>query len=115
MTKRIEKTKIMHRVVEHGGVLYFGGLVADDMTLGMGDQTRQICAKLDKLLAAAGSDKTKLLTAQIYVTDMGGKNDMNTAWLEWLDDAHLPSRATIGVASLGSPETLIEVVVTAST
>lgn len=114
MIKRIEKTKIMHRVVEHGGTLYFGGLVADDRTVGMADQTRQICRKIDALLAAAGSDKSKLLSAQIFITDMAGKDAMNEAWLEWLEGGDLPARATIGVADLGTKDTLIEVVVTAA-
>jgi enamine deaminase RidA (YjgF/YER057c/UK114 family) len=114
MIKRIEKTKIMHRIVRHNGVLYIGGLIADDCDGGMGSQTRQICAKLDKLLATAGSDKTKLLSATLYVTDIDAKAEMNEAWLEWLDGTDLPARATIGVATLGGPTVKIEIVVTAA-
>lgn len=113
MTKRIEQTKIMHRVVEHGGVLYLGGITADDTTVGMGGQTSQICAKIDKLLALAGSDKTRILSAQIFITDMSLKGEMNDAWTAWMPAEHLPARATVGVADLGTPTTLIEIVVTA--
>jgi enamine deaminase RidA (YjgF/YER057c/UK114 family) len=111
--KRSLRTPIMHRFVEHNGVLYFGGIVADDCNKPMRDQTAQICAKLDKFLAEAGSDKSKLLSAMLYITDMGLKNEMNEAWLEWLGAADLPTRATIGVADLGK-DVLIEIVVTAA-
>ncbi|WP_431856070.1 RidA family protein [Azospirillum sp.] len=114
MVKRIEKTKIMHRAVEHNGIVFLGGIIADDVSVGMGGQTQQICKKLDAVLAMAGTDKTKLLSAQLYITDMAQKEDMNAAWLEWLDGNDLPARATIGVADLGSPSILIEVVVTAA-
>lgn len=112
--ERIERTKIMHRVVKANGTLYLGGLVADDPEAGMAEQTRQICAKIDTLLAAAGSNKSKLLSAQIFLTDMGGKDAMNEAWTEWLPPENLPARATVGVASLGGPGILIEVVVVAA-
>lgn len=114
MTKRIEKTPIMHRVVVHNGIAFLGGIIADDVSVSMGGQTAQICAKLDKVLALAGTDKTKLLSAQLFITDMKQKDEMNAAWLAWLDGNDLPARATIGVADLGKPEILIEVVVTAA-
>jgi enamine deaminase RidA (YjgF/YER057c/UK114 family) len=114
MVKRFQKGRIMHAAVEHGGVLFLGGIVADDTSLGMADQTRQVCRKIEAVLTKAGSDKTKLLAAQIFVTDMMLKDEMNEAWLEWLAGDDLPARATIGVASLGKPDILLEVVVTAA-
>lgn len=114
MINRHRKGRIMHAAVEHNGVLYLGGHGANDISAGMGEQTRQICQKLDSLLAELGSDKTKLLSARIYLTDMKRKEEMNQAWLEWLDGDDLPSRATIGVADLGEPERLIEIVVVAA-
>ena len=113
MIKRHVRTKINHRVVEHNGVLHFGGLVADDKGQDMKGQTSQICAKIDDLLAEVGSTKEKLLTAMIYISDFSQKDGMNDAWLEWLSEEHLPTRATIGVAELGK-DTLIEVVVSAA-
>ncbi|PJR09843.1 RidA family protein [Sinorhizobium meliloti] len=113
MIQRTGQTKIMHRVVEGNGTLYLGGIVADDTAASMEHQTRQICAKIDAVLASAGSDKSKLLSAQLFITDMKAKEAMNKAWTEWLSPDQLPARATIGVADLGSPEILIEVVVTA--
>ena len=114
MVQRIEKTKIMHRVVVHNGIAFLGGIIADDVSVGMKEQTAQICRKLDAVLALAGTDKSKLLSAQLFVTKMAAKEEMNAAWLEWLDGNDLPARATIGVADLGDPSILIEVVVTAA-
>ena len=114
MVQRIEKTKIMHRVVVHNGIAFLGGIIADDVSVGMKEQTAQICRKLDAVLALAGTDKSKLLSAQLFVTKMAAKEEMNAAWLEWLDGNYLPARATVGVADLGDPSILIEVVVTAA-
>ena len=108
MIKRHKKARIMHGAVEHNGVLYIGGHAAHDLDKGMADQTREICQKLDALMAEAGTDKTQLLQARIYITDMTKKEEMNEAWLEWLGE-DLPARATIGVADLGDPKRLIEI------
>jgi len=113
MLQRIKKGKTLHAVTIHNGVVYLAGIGANDISLDMEGQTRQICEKIDALLEQAGSDKTKLIRAQIFVTDMKKKPDMDRAWLAWLNENDLPCRATIGVADLGEPERLIEVVVTA--
>ncbi|MGV1831876.1 RidA family protein [Agrobacterium vitis] len=113
MIKRYEPHTINHRVVEHNGILYFGGLVADDKGKDMKGQTEEICAKIDALLAKVGSSKEKLLTAMLYITDFSQKDGMNEAWLEWLPAEILPTRATVGVAELGKG-VLIEVVVSAA-
>ena len=112
MVQRYIPTRINHRVVEAGGILHFGGLIADDLSLDMKGQTAQICAKIEKLLTEVGSTKEKLVTAMLYITDFDQKDGMNEAWLEWLPAEHLPTRATIGVAELGK-NVLIEVVVSA--
>ncbi len=112
MIKRHIPTRINHRVVEAGGILHFGGLIADDLSLDMKGQTAQICAKIEKLLTEVGSSKEKLVTAMLYITDFDQKDGMNEAWLEWLPAEVLPTRATIGVAELGK-NVLIEVVVSA--
>ena len=113
MIERHLRTPIMHRVVAYGGVLYLGGIVAEDRSAPMKGQTEQVLARIGALLAEVGSDKGKVLTATIYITDMARKDEMNAAWTAWIEPDHLPSRATIGVADLG-PDTLIEVVVTAA-
>lgn len=114
MIKRHRKHRIMHGAVEHNGVLYAGGHAATDLDLDMAGQTRQVCEKLDGLLAECGTDKTKILHARIYLSDMSGKEAMNAVWVDWIGEDHLPSRATIGGADLGDPRRLIEVVITAA-
>ena len=112
MATRHIQTPIMHRVVEHNGIIFVGGTTCDDESLDMAGQTREILAKLDKYLAEAGSDKTKLLSVTIFITDMALKPQMDAVWKEWLAPESLPTRATVGVADLGGT-TLIEIVVTA--
>jgi enamine deaminase RidA (YjgF/YER057c/UK114 family) len=114
MIERIKQGKTLHAITIHNGVVYTAGLGADDIDVGMEQQTRQICTKIDTLLATAGSDKTKLIRAQIFVTDMSKKSEMDRAWLDWLAAEDLPGRATIGVADLGDPRRLIEIVITAA-
>ncbi|WP_108661761.1 RidA family protein [Acuticoccus kandeliae] len=113
MIKRHFQTRINHRVVEHNGVLYFGGLTADDKSKDMKGQTEEICAKLDKLLADVGSSKEHILTAMIYISDFDAKEGMNEAWLNWIPAEALPTRATIGVAELGK-DCYIEIVISAA-
>ncbi len=112
ITRHVQ-TKINHRVVEHAGVLHFGGLVAGDLSKDMKGQTADICRKIDALLEQVGSSKEKLLTAMIYISDFSKKDGMNEAWLEWLPGDHLPTRATIGVSDLGK-DVLVEIVVSAA-
>ncbi|MBZ4691196.1 MAG: hypothetical protein JG765_2447 [Cereibacter sp.] len=110
---RNQPTPIMHRSVVHNGVAYFGGVVGADLTAGMEAQTRSITERLDTLLSDAGTDRTKLLTAMLYITDMSLKGEMNKAWTDWIGGSDLPTRATIGVKDLGEG-CLIEVVVSAA-
>ena len=112
MVQRSLQTPIMHRVVEHNGTVYVGGTTCDDESLDMAGQTREILAKLDRYLAEAGTDKSKLLTASIFVIDLGKKPEMDAVWKEWLAPENLPTRATVGVADLGG-DTMIEIVVSA--
>ena len=113
MIRRHTRTPIMHRVVEHGGVLYFGGIVADDRSKDMAGQKQDILEKVGQLLQENGSDRTRLLAATIYVTDMSQKDAMNAAWTAWFGADDLPTRATVGVNELG-PGALLEIVVTAA-
>ncbi|MDO5641729.1 MAG: RidA family protein [Paracoccus sp. (in: a-proteobacteria)] len=110
---RKSQTPIMHRSVAYNGVAYFGGVVGADMTKGMEEQTRSITERLDALLADAGTDKTRILSAMIYVSDFSAKAEMNKAWSAWIDGPDLPARATIGVGELGE-DCLVEVVITAA-
>ncbi len=111
--ERSVRTPIMNRVVAANGFVFLGGTTADDKSLGMKDQTKQILGKIDGLLAQGGTDKTKLVTATIYMADLSQKAEMNEAWTAWLAPDELPARVTVGVAELGKG-TLLEIVVTAS-
>jgi enamine deaminase RidA (YjgF/YER057c/UK114 family) len=114
MITRYTRTAIMHRVVEHGDTLYFGGIVAEDHSASMKGQTEQVLARLGQLLDEVGSNKSKVLSVTVFVTDMAQKAVMNEAWTTWFGAENLPARATVGVASLGTDDTLIEIVAIAA-
>ncbi|WP_245303234.1 RidA family protein [Chelatococcus sp. CO-6] len=102
----------MHRAVEAGGFVHVGGIIADDTGLSMGEQTRNILAKLAGYLREVGCDLGKVVSATIFVTDLSRKKEMDAVWTEVFGDA-LPARATVGVADLGGGA-LIEVVAVAA-
>ncbi|MGF7162982.1 enamine deaminase RidA (YjgF/YER057c/UK114 family) [Rhodoligotrophos appendicifer] len=113
MIKRSGPMKIGHKGVEYGKTVYVGGVIANDLTLDMKGQTKQIAEKIDAVLAEHGTSKDRLLSATIFVTDLNQRPLMNEAWAEWLDPAQLPARATIGVNDLG-PNVLIEITAVAA-
>ncbi|VVE04692.1 aminoacrylate peracid reductase [Pandoraea terrae] len=97
----------------HQGVLYLAGQVPSDVTQDMTGQTRQVLASVDALLAEHGSEKSRILSCQIFLTDMSQVAAMNEVWDAWVTPGHTPPRATVG-ATLASPEKLIEVVIVAA-
>lgn len=101
------------KVVEHNGTVYLAGTTAENKSVGMKQQTEQVLAKIDGLLAKSGTNKSKLLSATVYISDMSQKSAMNDAWLAWIDRKNPPTRACVAV-ELGSKETLVEIVVTAA-
>ena len=105
------RTTIMHRAVEANGFVFVGGTIADDTSVSMSEQTRNILGKISGYLKEAGTDISRVVTASIFVTDLSKKKEMDAVWIEVFGD-HLPARATVGVADLGG-SALIEVVVTA--
>ncbi len=111
--ERIKKGKSLHAVTIHNGIVYTSGLAANDIDTDITGQTRQVCEKIDGFLAQAGTDKTKIIRAQIFVTDLSKKPEMDEVWIDWLGE-DLPCRCTVGVADLGDPRRLIEVVITAA-
>ncbi|MFT5174692.1 MAG: enamine deaminase RidA (YjgF/YER057c/UK114 family) [Gammaproteobacteria bacterium] len=110
---RHEISQTMSKVVEYNGVVYVAGLTADDTSVGMKEQTEQILAKIDNYLSMAGTNKSKLLTATIYITDMAQKAIMNEAWHAWVDANNPSTRACVAV-ELGNAQTLVEIVVNAA-
>ncbi|PSO33109.1 RidA family protein [Bradyrhizobium sp. MOS002] len=105
------RTPIMHRAVEANGFVFIGGTIADDTSVSMGEQTRNILGKIAGYLKEAGTDKSRVVSTSIFVTDLSKKKEMDAVWVEFFGD-NLPTRATVGVADLGG-SALIEVVVTA--
>ena len=103
----------LSKVVEHNGTVYVAGTTASNKSAGMKEQTKEVLATIDGLLAKSGTNKSKLLSATVYVSDMSQKAAMNEAWLEWIDPKNPPTRACVAV-ELGSPTTLVEIVVTAA-
>lgn len=97
----------MSQAVVHNNTVYLAGQVAGDATTVKG-QTEQVLAKIDAALAAVGSNKSKLLSATVYLADMKGYDDMNAAWDAWVDKANTPGRATVE-ARLASPKYLVEI------
>ncbi len=113
MITRHGQGKFYHSVVAHGDTLYLSGVIADDLSAPMADQTRQVLDKIARTLAEHGSSAHNILSATIYLADFSGKDAMNTVWAEWFDPSDLPARATVGVATLGTG-VLIEISVTAA-
>jgi enamine deaminase RidA (YjgF/YER057c/UK114 family) len=91
-----------HEVVVHNGVLYIGGVVAEDTTLDMAGQAEDVLRQLSKLLTAGGSSIARVLQVTIYVTDLAERSDFNRVWKAHFKEVHLPARAMIGVADLGT-------------
>jgi enamine deaminase RidA (YjgF/YER057c/UK114 family) len=103
---------VISRVVEHAGIVYLCGVTADpvgDVTT----QTREVFRRVDKLLASAGTDKSRLLSAQVWLSDMKDFQAHNAAWNEWVDPRHPPVRACVQ-AELWRPGMRVEVMVTAA-
>ena len=99
--------------VVHGSTVYLAGQTASDPSAGVRSQCEQVLQKIDALLAAAGTDKSNLLTASVYLSDIRDFDEMNAAWEAWVDKTSLPTRATVE-AKLASPRLLVEIVVTAA-
>ncbi len=100
----------MSQAVVHGNTVYLAGQVADDTSAGVGGQTEQILAKIDGLLAEAGSDKSKLLSATLWITDMAKFGEMNEVWDAWVSPGNTPARACVE-APLAAPPFLVEIMV----
>lgn len=111
--QKLEANEKLSRVVIHQGVAYLSGLTADDRSADTFGQTLQVLRKADALLAKAGTEKSKLLVAQIWMRDVDAFDEMNRAWIEWLDGTVPPARATVG-ATFAVADILVEIQFTAA-
>jgi enamine deaminase RidA (YjgF/YER057c/UK114 family) len=112
--QRIETNARMSKAVVHGDTVFLAGLIADK-TLGqsVAEQTREILGLIDSYLAKAGTDKSKLLTATIWLSDIRTVDELNKVWDAWVTPGHTPARACIE-ALLQGPEKKVEIQVTAA-
>ncbi len=112
--ERRETGSRMSQAVVHGDTVYLAGVVARENKGGsVTEQTREILATIDKHLASVGSDKSKLLSASIWITDMGAFAEMNAVWDAWVSPGNTPARACVE-AKLASPDYKVEIMVVAA-
>ena len=112
----IKRSKVgarMSQSVVHGDTVYLAGQVADDPNTDVTGQTKQILTKIDGLLAEAGSDKSKLLSATVWLTDIRAFDEMNKAWDAWVSSGNTPARACVE-AKLARANLLVEIGVIAA-
>ena len=113
MIQRFETGPRMSEMTVHNGVAYLAGQVAEDASADIGGQTRQVLAQVDALLAQAGSNKSRVLRAEIFLADIGDFAAMNAVWETWVVAGHTPARATVQ-AALARPEWKVEILITAA-
>lgn len=111
--QRFNVGKRLSEVVVHGNTVYLAGEVPDDTSKDITGQTEEVLGKIDKLLKQVGSDKSKLVSAQIFLLDMKDFAGMNVAWEKWIIPGQTPARATIE-AKLANPAYKVEIMCVAA-
>ena len=111
--QRHDSSGILSLAVEHGNTVYLAGVVAKKLEQDVKGQTKEILDEIDRLLAKCGTNKSKVLQATIWVTDIRNRAPMNEVWSAWTDPKNLPARACIE-AKLADPRALVEIMVTAA-
>jgi enamine deaminase RidA (YjgF/YER057c/UK114 family) len=110
--ERFDVNERRSRLVKYNGVCYLSGQFSDN-TGDVATQTRETLAKIDALLARAGTDKSRLLTAEVWITAMADFSAMDAVWKEWVGSGNPPTRCCCAV-ELGDPEMRVEIMVTAA-
>ncbi len=113
MIQRFDVGARMSEMAVHNGTIYLAGQIADDASGDITSQTAQVLAAIDALLARAGSDRGRILRAEIFLADLTDFAAMNAVWEAWVIPGQTPPRATVQ-AALARPEWKIEIVVTAA-
>jgi len=103
----------MSQIIYHGDTVYLAGQVANDFDVSITIQTEQVLQIIDALLGEVGSDKSKILSAQIWLASIGHFAEMNQVWDAWIPDGCAPARACIE-ARLASPDWLVEIGIVAA-
>lgn len=109
--RRIDVGPRMSDIVIHNNTVYLAGQVGEGETVN--EQTKDVLAQIDAALAKAGTNKSKILQAIIWLSDMSTFAEMNAAWDAWVDPANTPARAT-GEAKLAAPKYKVEIIITAA-
>lgn len=110
---RMETSERMSKIVTCNEMIYLCGQVADNTDEPIGPQTENMLAKVDALLAQAGSDREHLLSATVYIRDMKDFAGMNAVWDAWVPKGHAPARACVE-ARMARPDLLVEISVVAT-
>ncbi|MDE4604518.1 RidA family protein [Sinorhizobium meliloti] len=110
--ERLDVNARRSRLVKYNGVCYLSGQFSDDAG-DVATQTRETLAKIDELLARAGTDKSRLLTAEVWITSMADFATMDAVWKEWVAPGDPPTRCCCAV-ELGDPDMRVEIMVTAA-
>lgn len=112
--KRIGPGARMSKAAVHGDTVYLAGQVADKAAgKSVGEQTQEILDIIDATLAEAGTDKSRILSATIWLVDIGTFAEMNAVWDKWVSPGNTPARATVE-ARLASPQYRVEIAVIAA-
>jgi enamine deaminase RidA (YjgF/YER057c/UK114 family) len=109
---RTDPNKILSKAVEYHGFVYLAGLTAKDTAKDIKGQTQEVLDQIDAALETHGTDKTRLLQAQIWVKDIRDRDAMNDVWSAWLPTGGAPVRACVE-ANMADPRLLVEIMVTA--
>ena len=110
---RHDPSSILSQAVEHGSTVYLAGIVAKGLEKDVKGQTKEVLDEIDRLLGKCGSHKSKVLQAQIWVTDIRNRAPMNEVWTTWVDPKNMPVRACVE-AALADPRALVEIMVVAA-
>lgn len=107
---RTEPSEILSRAVEYHGFVYVQGVTARDLTGDVKRQTRDVLEQIDEILEIHGTDKTRLLQAQIWLKDIRDRESLNEIWRAWLPPHGAPARACVE-ANMADPRVLVEIMV----
>ena len=109
---RTEPNKILAKAVEFHGFVYLQGCTAADVSKDITGQTQEVLAAIDAILEEHGTDKSRLLQAQIWLKDIRDRDAMNVVWAAWLPAGMAPARACVQ-ANMADPRILVEIMITA--
>lgn len=110
---RLHSGEKLSRIVMHRGIVYLCGQVAKDYSGDITEQTRSVLERIDEHLAEAGTDKSRILTATVYLRDITQATEMNGVWNAWLKDCAPPARTCVE-ARLARPDILVEITLQAA-